>query len=60
MLTAQITAENVINHHLQALGQNDLAELMDDYTEQSELWTQDGIITGTKAILYNDNDNKQQ
>jgi predicted SnoaL-like aldol condensation-catalyzing enzyme len=50
MQTAQVTAEYVINHHLQALGQNELGELMDDYTEQSELWTQDGIIAGKEAI----------
>jgi predicted SnoaL-like aldol condensation-catalyzing enzyme len=50
MQTDQTTAENVINHHLQALGQNQLAELMDDYTEQSEVWTQDGIIAGKEAI----------
>ena len=50
MQTAQLTAEHVINHHLQALGQNDLAEVMDDYTEESELWTQNGIIAGKDAI----------
>ena len=50
MQTAHSTAENVITHHLQALGQNELAELMDDYTDQSEIWTQDGIIAGKEAI----------
>src|SRR5688500_871962 len=50
MQTAQLTAENVINHHLQALGQNDLAEVMESYTEESEIWTQNGIIAGKDAI----------
>ena len=50
MQTAELTAENVINHHLNALGQNQLTELMGDYTEESELWTQDGIIAGKEAI----------
>ena len=50
MQTAQLTAENVINDHLQALGQNQLTDLMEHYTEQSEIWTQDGIITGKDAI----------
>jgi predicted SnoaL-like aldol condensation-catalyzing enzyme len=50
MQTTQITVEDVINHHLQALGQNELSELMDDYTDQSEVWTQNGIISGKEAI----------
>ncbi len=50
MQTLELTAENVINHHLQALGQNNFSELMEDYTEESELWTQDGIIAGKEAI----------
>ncbi len=50
MQTAQMTTEDVINHHLQSLGQNELSELMDDYTEESEVWTQNGIISGRDAI----------
>ena len=50
MQTAQITVEEVINHDLQALGQNELSELMEDYTEQSEVWTQNGIISGLENI----------
>jgi hypothetical protein len=37
METEQITAESVFQHHLEALGNNDLDELMKDYTEHSEL-----------------------
>ncbi len=37
MQKTQITPKNVIQHHLEALRQNDLKELMKDYIEQSEL-----------------------
>jgi SnoaL-like domain len=50
MQTSQLTQENVFQHHLEALGKNDIDELMKDYTEQSELWTPDGAIVGLKAI----------
>ncbi|WP_301926765.1 nuclear transport factor 2 family protein [Ferruginibacter sp.] len=50
MLSTTTTAENVIQHHLQALGNNNLKELLNDYTEQSELWTQNGIIAGMENI----------
>ncbi len=50
MSTTIYSAENVIQHHLKALASNDLDALMEDYTEQSELWTTEGIITGVDAI----------
>jgi SnoaL-like domain len=50
MQTLQMNSKNVFQHHLEALGKNDLDELMTDYTEQSELWTPDGDIVGLKAI----------
>src|SRR4051794_27055955 len=50
MATSELSAETVIQHHLQALGQNELEELLKDYTEQSELWTQNGIIAGLESI----------
>ena len=50
MPTATYSAQDVIQHHLQALASNDLDALMDDYTEQSELWTAEGVITGIDAI----------
>ena len=50
MQTLQITSESVFQHHLEALGNNDLNELIKDYTEESEVWTPDGAIVGLKAI----------
>ncbi|HEU4860875.1 MAG TPA: nuclear transport factor 2 family protein [Chitinophagaceae bacterium] len=50
MQTLQITSESVFQHHLAALGNNDLNELIKDYTEESEVWTPDGDIVGLKAI----------
>lgn len=50
MEASQITAESVFQHHLEALGKNDLDELMKDYAEESELWTPEGTIVGLKAI----------
>jgi hypothetical protein len=50
MQTSQMNPENIFKHHLEALGRNDIDELMKDYAEQSELWTPDGAIVGLKAI----------
>lgn len=50
MPTDTDTAQDVIQHHLKALAANDLDALMEDYSEQSELWTGEGIITGVDAI----------
>ncbi len=50
MITINMTAENVLQHHLEAFGNNDLDELMKDYSEQSELWTPDGEFVGLQAI----------
>lgn len=50
METTQITAESVLLHHLETLGNNDLDGLMKDYTEHSEVWTPDGEIVGLTAI----------
>ena len=50
MQTTQINPEAVFQHHLGAIANNDLEELMQDYTERSELWTPDGALVGLKAI----------
>jgi ketosteroid isomerase-like protein len=50
METKQITAETVFQHHLGALGNNDLDELLKDYTDHSEVWTPEGEIIGLEAI----------
>jgi ketosteroid isomerase-like protein len=44
------TVEGVVRHHLEALGNNDLAELLKDYTEKSEIWTVNGPFVGIAAI----------
>ena len=41
---------SVFPHHLEALRNNDLVELMKDYTEDSEVWTPDGEMIGLNAI----------
>jgi hypothetical protein len=50
MQTSQMNPENVFKNHLEAMGKNDLGKLINDYTEQSEIWTQDGPIVGLEAI----------
>ncbi len=50
MIATQVSAQNVFQHHVEALGRNDLKDLMSDYTEQSDLWTPDGTIIGLHAI----------
>ena len=50
MQTLPINSETVFLHHLEAFGNNDINELMSDYTEESELWTPDGAIVGLEAI----------
>ena len=50
MQPTQTNPEQVFQHHLDALGKNDMDELMKDYVQQSELWTPDGAIVGLEAI----------
>jgi len=50
MQTLPIDSEIVFQHHLEAFGNNDINELMSDYSEESELWTPDGAIVGLEAI----------
>ncbi len=50
MQTIQATAESVLQHHLSALENNDLEELLKDYAEHAELWSPDGEIAGLDAI----------
>ena len=50
METLQATAQATLEHHLEAFGKNDIDEIMDDFTEQSEVWTQEGAIKGLGAI----------
>ena len=50
MEMTQITAESVLQHHVEALSNNNLNELMKDYAEHSEVWTPEGEIVGLNAI----------
>lgn len=49
-MTDKETTKEVLTHHLTAFGNNDLDEIMKDYTEDSELLTQQGLSTGLAAI----------
>jgi ketosteroid isomerase-like protein len=44
------TTESVMNHHLKAFAENDVSEIMEDYTEDAELWTPEGKVVGLAAI----------
>ena len=48
-MNENITAE-VLNHHLTAFGDNDLKEILKDYTEESEIFTPLGPVNGLSAI----------
>ena len=50
MQTLQVTAQTTLEHHLEAFSKNDIDAIMDDFTEQSEVWTQEGAIKGLEAI----------
>ncbi len=50
MQTTLINPETVFHHHIEAVTNNDLEELIKDYTEESEIWTPDGTMVGLKAI----------
>lgn len=48
--TVNNTTEQVLTHHLVAFGNNNLDEILKDYTDDSVILTADGIITGLAAI----------
>jgi limonene-1,2-epoxide hydrolase len=50
MQTLQVTAQTTVEHHLEAFRNNDIDEIMKDFTEQSEVWTPEGAIVGLEAI----------
>lgn len=41
---------DVLTHHLTAFGDNNLEEILKDYTQQSEILTIDGTVKGLKDI----------
>ena len=51
METVTLTkTEEILDHHLFAFVENDIDELMKDYTEESELLTPQGAMKGVNAI----------
>jgi len=44
------TTQEVLDHHFQAFLNNDVEEIMKDYTEESEIWTGEGPIRGLESI----------
>lgn len=46
----QSIMSDVLNHHLIAFGNNDLEEILKDYTEVSEILTPEGPLKGLTAI----------
>lgn len=43
-------SQNVLNHHLQAFGENNIDALMEDYTEESVVVAPDSTYKGLEAI----------
>lgn len=52
MNTIEIATSNVLTHHLTAFGDNNLNEIMLDYTEQSIVLTDKGAIKGLDKIRH--------
>jgi ketosteroid isomerase-like protein len=50
MATTETVTNEILMHHLTAFGNNDLDEIMKDYTEQSEVLTPEGPLKGLIAI----------
>ena len=50
MQTLEISAATVLEHHLSAFVNNDVNEIMRDYNEDAEVWTENGILKGRDAI----------
>ena len=46
----EATTRDVLMRHLTAFGNNDLDEILKDYTKESELFTPAGPLTGLEAI----------
>lgn len=50
METTESITSQVLTHHLTAFGNNDLDGIMEDYTEESVVFTPAGQLTGLAAI----------
>jgi ketosteroid isomerase-like protein len=44
------TTQDVLTHHLNCFGKGDLADIMADYTDDSRLFTPDGLLRGSEEI----------
>jgi ketosteroid isomerase-like protein len=42
--------DKILIHHLTAFGNNDLQEILKDYTDQSQILTPEGQLTGVDSI----------
>ena len=50
MNTIEKSTSNILTHHLTAFGDNNLDEIMLDYTEQSTVLTDKGAVKGIENI----------
>jgi len=50
MAINETLTKEILIHHLTAFGNNDLDEIMKDYTEESEVLTPNGSLKGLAAI----------
>ena len=50
MNTNEALTSQILSHHLTAFGNNDLAEILKDYTEESQVLTPNGPLKGLVAI----------
>jgi len=50
MVTSESVTGDILTHHLTAFGNNDIEEILKDYTEQSELLTPNGPLKGLTPI----------
>ena len=47
---ATAVTQDVLAHHLECLGKLDLAGIMADYSDESTLFTPDGLLRGSAAL----------
>lgn len=50
MITNKALVNDILTHHLNSFGENNLTEILKDYTEEAEVWTPDGPLKGLTAI----------
>ena len=48
--TSSAMTEKVLDHHLKAFGDRDMAAILADYTEESLILTPDGVVKGQKQL----------